>query len=44
MDVDTKEGNALIGKTSVYKSTDILLILEEVGRVLYEKKIKVEVK
>ena len=41
VDFDTKEGTALVGKTSVYKSTEVLLMLEEIGRVVYGKKVKV---
>lgn len=43
VDLDTKDssGRVMIGKTSVYKSTDVLVMLEEVGRIVYGKKVKV---
>ncbi len=41
---DSKEGNVLIGRTKVYRSVDVLLMLEEVGTEIYGKKIKVEQK
>jgi len=41
VDINNKEGQAIVGKTSVYKSTEVLLMLEEIGRVVYGKKVKV---
>ncbi len=41
---DSKEGNVLIGRTKVYRSVDVLLMLEEVGTEIYGKKVKVEQK
>jgi hypothetical protein len=44
VDIENKEGTALVGKTSVYKSTEVLLMLEEIGRVVYGKKVRVQEK
>ena len=36
-----KQGNALIGHTKVYRGVDVLLMLEDVGREVYGKKVQV---
>lgn len=43
VDLDTKDssGRVMVGKTSVYKSTDVLVMIEEIGRLVYGKKVKV---
>lgn len=35
------KGLTYVGKTSVYKSTEVLQMIEEVGRIVYGRKVKV---